>query len=101
MYLWEPFTAELNTGFQQEGSTTTAHAGNAQEYSGSGASVADTEAWDEERVALEAIYDGDVMFPSKQQTVLHADAHGKRLTLDFRIRPGGTYPDDPPIIGIR
>ncbi|CAL8471800.1 g11342 [Coccomyxa elongata] len=75
--------------------------GNAQEYSGGDASVADTEAWDEERVALEAIYDGDVTFPSKQQTVLHVDAHGQRLTLDFRIRPGGTYPDDPPIIGIR
>ena len=52
-------------------------------------------------MALESIFDADVAFPSEQQTVLDVDAHGKRLTLEFRIRPGAAYPDDPPIIGVR
>ena len=52
-------------------------------------------------MALEAIYDGDVAFSSDQQTLLSVDAHGTRFTLDFRIRPCGGYPDDPPIIGVR
>ncbi len=59
------------------------------------------EAWIEERVALEAIYEADVVFSSHQQTLLSVDAHGTRLTLDFRIRPSSSYPDDLPIIGVR
>lgn len=71
------------------------------ETSASDAGAADLAVWEEERVALEAIYDGDVLFPSEQQTLLSVDADGTRLTLDFRIRPGGAYPDDLPMIGVR
>jgi ATP-dependent RNA helicase DHX57 len=62
-------------------------------------SSGDPAVWEEERVALAAIYDADVQFPAQQQCLISLDVHGTQLTLDFRIPR--SYPGGAPVIGVR
>ena len=55
--------------------------------------------WEEEQLALQAIFDEEVSFPSERRCSVMCDVHGTRLTLDFRIPP--CYPDALPCIAVR
>lgn len=65
---------------------------------GSAEEAASKEEWAEERGALEAIYAGEVAFPSECRTTLALEGG---LTLDVRLAPGSAYPLQPPVLAIR
>ena len=73
--------------------------GGAAEQAGAGASGDGPMAWEEERLALDAIFDEEVSFPAERRCCVACDAHGTRLTLDFRIPL--RYPDALPCVAVR
>ena len=72
--------------------------GEAAEQASASAS-GDALVWEEEQLALQAIYDEEVSFPSERCCSVVCDVHGTRLTLDFRIPP--CYPDTLPCMAVR
>ena len=79
--------------------STLTHAGETVRQQPSSSNT-DSAVWEEEQVALQAIFDKEVSFPSQQQALVSADVHGTRLVLDFRI-PLAAYPDALPFVGVR
>jgi hypothetical protein len=57
--------------------------------------------WEEERVALQAIYGADMQTLGPLQTLITVNLHGTCYTLDFRILSQADYPSQPPLIGVR
>lgn len=56
------------------------------------------EDWEEERMALGAIYAADAAFPSQRRTVLALEGG---LVLDVRLAAGSEYPRDAPVLALR